>query len=49
MKQKYFIIILVSATAISAQQVPKWTLELDDQIEGYNFLKDAISFSAKRC
>ncbi|MDP3580327.1 MAG: PQQ-binding-like beta-propeller repeat protein, partial [Ignavibacteria bacterium] len=38
--KKFLLIIFFLVSAVLAQQVPKWTLELDDQIEGYNFLKD---------
>ena len=38
--KKILLIISLLTASVAAQQVPKWTLELDDQIEGYNFLKD---------
>ena len=38
--KKFLIVISLIATLVCAQQVPKWALELDDQIEGYNFLKN---------
>ncbi len=37
--KKFLSIIFLFATAAFAQ-VPKWTLELDDQIEGYSFFKE---------
>src|SRR3989339_377406 len=38
--KKIFLIIFLFTTLSFAQQVPKWTLKLNDQIEGYNFLRD---------
>ncbi|MFH0991586.1 MAG: PQQ-binding-like beta-propeller repeat protein [bacterium] len=41
MKPRLIVLSLfLVIVTISAQQVPKWALELDDPIEGYSFLRD---------